>query len=482
MKQFLKIYILGLIVIVSEMSVAQQLPIYNQYNYNQFVYNPALSGKTKVSVMTLLHRNQWSGVDGAPETSLISFNSSEQERNVGYAVYMYNDKTGVLSTTSFYGSYSYSFTAAEGFDISLGLSGGAINKGVDATSIRVTDPNDPVLNTDISGKTVFDFNFGFNLSYEGFDFGFAAPQLFANSVDYSESNNTDVSLKLQRHYISNLSYTYPLEMKSLGKLGNGMTLKPQVLARIAPLLERSKDEGFSTKPSSYKAQFDIHTMVDLPELGWVGLGYRTEMGVIANLGVNITRDLSVGYSYEFNTSEVSSELGSTHELALIYRFGAIDRLRDEFSVELAELKKEEIARLNQREIEYKRAQDSIMQAMKNGIIINANDIIEINSKLDSLGVKEVEHEDDLSATASNVIGGSKGFYVISGVFSYSANAEAQFSKLQSEGYDVDYFFNKENKFYYVFLRKYKTIEMAMKVKDNHLQGAFFDDLWVKEVE
>ena len=485
MKRYLHrgVFLLILTFVISESIQAQQLPIYNQYNFNQFVYNPALSSQTDVPVLTLLHRNQWAGVEGGPETSLISFNGVESDKKIGYAAYLYHDNTGVLTTTSFYGNYSFRFTVANDFNITLGLSAGVINQGVDRSELYITGNNqtDPIIQTDISGRTIFDFNAGINFGYMGFNLGLAAPQLFSNAVDYAPNDtNLEVQMQLQRHYVANVSYEYKFEMNSLGRFGQGMSVTPQAIVRAAPLLDTTA-VGVSKQPVEYDTQFDAHLMLNLRNLGWIGGGYRSEVGAIANLGVNLTKDLSIGYAYEFNTTEYSTDLGTTHELALIYKFGSSQRIKDEIQKELAIVKQEEIALMEEMEKKYMRSQDSMAQALREDIVINANQIQNINGRIDDLGGEIIE-EDDLSTTASHVIAGSAGFYVVSGVFAYRINAEEQYNKLIAEGYDVEFFFNKGNRFYYVFLRKYKTYRMALRMRSNHINGTYFDDLWVKEIK
>lgn len=458
-------------------SEAQQLPIYNQFKYNQFVYNPALSGvDTEVPVLTLLHRNQWTGIDGAPETSLVSFNGVGTERNVGYAAYMYHDKTGILSTTSFYGNYSFTFTVLEDLNISLGLSAGVITKGIDKSEIVVHNNTDDIYSTNTSGSTVFDFNAGINLSYWNFDLGFAAPQLFENSIDYAkELEESQVVFGLERHYVASLRYTYGFEMKMLGDFGNDMSVIPQVITRISP---------------NSDIQFDAHVLLDLPKIGWIGGGYRSEIGPIANIGFNITSDLSLGYAYEFNTSELSNNLGSTHELALIYKFGGNKRIMDKVQRDLDEVKEEEIKLMEEMEKRMIRRQDSLSEAFRSDIVINANQIIdhddqlqpEIDSTEFNIETQTYEKEDHLQSSASNIIAGSKGFYIVANVFSEKKNAEKMTNRLYNEGYDVEYFFNKANRFYYVFLRKYKSLEQAMEVRNSGLDGTYFDELWVKEIK
>ncbi|MEN8136833.1 MAG: PorP/SprF family type IX secretion system membrane protein [Bacteroidota bacterium] len=470
MIRFLRKKLLTVIALVMLFGVAeaQQLPIYNQFNYNQFVYNPALSGvDTEIPVFTMMHRNQWTGVDGAPETSLISFNGIMSDKNVGYAAYLYNDISGILRTTSAYGNYSFSFDVVDDFRIALGLSAGIINKGLNVARANVDDRSDPALGDYTAGKTVFDFNAGINLSYMNFDFGFAVPQLFAQPIDYAQNlGDNSVVYKLDRHFVGSLKYTYDFEIASLGKLGKEASLVPQVITRVV---------------SNVPVQVDAHLMLELRQLGWIGAGYRTDMGPMANLGVNLTDDLSAGYAYEFNVSNVSSQLGSTHELSLIYKLGGAKRLMDKVQIELEQLKKEEIELMNQMEERMIRRMDSIAEALRNDIVINANKLISHNETLESEGLDYLE-EDDLSTTASNVVAGSKGFYIVAGVFAYRKNAEAINNKLASEGYDVEYFYNKANRYYYVFLRKYKTYEQASKLRKNNINGTYFDELWIKEVK
>ena len=461
--------LLALILMFSSSAIfAQQLPIYNQFKYNQFVYNPALTSlNNEVPEISLLHRNQWSGVDGAPETSLISFNGARTENNVGFAAYLYHDNTGVMNTTSAYGNYAYGFQVMDDFSISLGLSAGIINKGIDQSRVNVQDPSDPIFSTNTSGQTTFDFNAGINFSYLNFELGFAVPQLFANSISYSEEvTDTTVVYSLKRHYVTSLSYRYDFQMDELGRFGRDMALIPSVIVRSS---------------QNTPTQIDSHLLLDVKELGWLGAGYRTSMGPIVNVGFNISEDLSVGYAYEFNTTSSVKEFGSTHELALIYRLGSNQRIMEKLMFELEQAKKDDIARMKELEEKMIRRQDSIAEILRNDIVVNANQIIASNEKLEVHGESFLV-EDDLSTTASNVVAGSRGFYIVAGVFAYRKNAEKIANRLATEGYDVEYFYNKQNKYYYVFLRKYSSYEAAYQVRQTNINGTYFDELWIKEVK
>jgi type IX secretion system PorP/SprF family membrane protein len=468
-KDINKIIALVSLIFIAPQLDAQQLPVYNQYMFNQFVLNPAMSSVgVEVPTITAIHRNQWVGVDGAPETSLITFNGDIVERNVGYAAYLYRDQTGILSTTSFYGNYSYNFLAFDGFRIALGLSAGVVYKGVDRSKINLPNSADPILATNIGNGSTFDFNFGVNFNYWNFDLGFAAPQLFGNSINSSEAlRDSSMSFNLERHYVGVLRYTYNLSIPYIGQFGDRAKIIPQLTTRYLP---------------NSPVQFDLHTTLELEDLGWLGVGYRTNMGIISTVGFDVTNDLAIGYSYEMNLGATSKSLGSSHEITLVYRLGGNKRLNDRLQLELEQMRTEELELMELMEEDMIRRQDSIAQRLQNDIVLIDNKLEERTDLFRrELGEAPVE-EDDLSTTASNVVAGSKGFYIVANVFAYWKNAENMVKNLSDEGYDVDYFYHKANKFYYVFLRKYKTYESALKIKQNNINGTYFDEIWIKEVK
>ena len=53
---------------------AQQLPQFTQYMFNTISINPAYAGSRETLSIVGLHRSQWAGLDGAPETQTLSIN------------------------------------------------------------------------------------------------------------------------------------------------------------------------------------------------------------------------------------------------------------------------------------------------------------------------------------------------------------------------------------------------------------------------
>jgi cell division protein FtsN len=87
-----------------------------------------------------------------------------------------------------------------------------------------------------------------------------------------------------------------------------------------------------------------------------------------------------------------------------------------------------------------------------------------------------------SELASNVTPGSKGFYVVAGVFSNQANAERLVADLRKRGFDANFFQDTNNKMFYVYLFKFDNYNRANQVRQNRMDGRYNDELWIKIVD
>ena len=114
-----KILILTIVLYTSVSSFAQQLPLYSNYFFTPYMYNPALSGKSGDTELSIVHRRQWTGIQGSPETSAIGLNGGIDSEKWGYSLYAYNDQTDIVSRTAFYGNYAYHLRFSETGTISF---------------------------------------------------------------------------------------------------------------------------------------------------------------------------------------------------------------------------------------------------------------------------------------------------------------------------------------------------------------------------
>src|SRR6187399_2281757 len=105
---------------------AQYEPQFTQYLNNELFINPAYAGSRGFAAASMLYRDQWVGIEGAPRTATFGFHSPFMHDKIGLGLSVMNDRIGVSNQTSAFFSYAYHLTATENSKLSFGLSGGFI--------------------------------------------------------------------------------------------------------------------------------------------------------------------------------------------------------------------------------------------------------------------------------------------------------------------------------------------------------------------
>jgi len=72
---------------------AQEYVIYNQYHFHNYLLNPAMAGAVECTHFMLNHKQQWVGIQNAPHTSILSF-QTRLRSNLGLGAYLFNDRNG----------------------------------------------------------------------------------------------------------------------------------------------------------------------------------------------------------------------------------------------------------------------------------------------------------------------------------------------------------------------------------------------------
>ena len=489
---------IGLMVTVAK---AQQIPLYSNYFFTPYIYNPALSGSSGVTEATMLQRRQWSGIQGSPETSAIGINGSLNDQKVGWSIYGFSDKTDILSRLGAYGNYAYYVRLTDDISFSGGIGAGYVNQSIDQNAVRARDLGD-IYSVVAPNRGTFDINLGLSLKVQDFTLGFAAPQLLSQNVNFAR-NPSDINYNLIRHYVATLQYDFKFA-------GDKQVLSPIIMVRAA---------------ESVPFQVDAGLLYRMTEYGYVGAMYRSDYGVTANVGVNLTEELTLGYAYDFSTNTYGSNFGTSHEFMLTYRFGSnkenermkneIKRLKlmqrrqkdeveetvdeklkefkDSYKGEMQKALEEEKKKM-QKELEDLREKAAQSGANQN----NTGNSNQQNNGGRQLPPRPFDNNQQSNQTsnantggqsfypesnrASNVAPGSVGYYVTAGVFGNQANATRLMNKLNSQGLDARVFQDSGNSFFYVYLLKFNSYQEAVQAKSSGLNGAFQGDLWIKIVK
>lgn len=480
---------------------AQQIPLYSNYFFTPYIYNPATSGINGYTEASLIHRRQWTGVQGSPETSALALNGSLNEEKVGWSVYGFSDQTDIISRLGLYGNYAYHISLSENAILSFGIGAGYLSNNIDINSIRAKDQGDIFIITN-GDRGTFDINAGLNFRIADFQLGAAAPQLIGQPIEYAETPDRSVQYNLLRHYVVNAQYDFKFN-------GDKRVLSPMVMVRAA---------------KNVPIQVDAGLMFNMKEYGYIGAMYRSEYAVTGNIGINLTQQLTAGYAYDFSLNEYGAQLGTSHEFMLTYRFGdnrRNERLENEIkrlkqqqrqqgdeTEELIDEKLEEFKDEYRKEIEAemqeaaKKAAEEAAAAAganqqqggnNNPVIIDPNTgqpIPQNNMNNQNNGVNQpnngVNNQQQAGISSENmpqnVTPGSRGYYLVAGVFSNKTNADRLRRKLEGDGVDAAVFQDPGNFYFYVYLLKFDTYEAADRAKATNINGRYSGDLWIKIIQ
>lgn len=288
-----KTYYLIILFLFPFFGVAQQLQQFSQYMYNTVAINPAYAGSRERLNITLLNRNQWVGLDGAPVTQTFSAHSSIPGTNLGVGLSFINDKLGYENSTYIFADVAYTINVNDDYRLSFGIKIGMSRYGLNADLLM-----DPSALGDQFLDKIFNrwkTNIGAGVYYRSDDWyiGLSAPRL----INYE--NNTDIEYvaidRVSSYLIGGYLYKFNPQLK----------FKPTFLLKYTNGAPISVD---------LTANFLINEKL------WLGVAYRVteSFGILTSL--QASDNLKFGYSYEINTTALSPYNSGSHEIFISYEF------------------------------------------------------------------------------------------------------------------------------------------------------------------
>ena len=283
--------ILFCLVVLVMQANGQQLPQLTQYQFNDYVFNPAIAGSRQFFELRSGHRYQWVGIQDAPRTFTFS-GTTPVGQKMGVGGYLFTDIVGPTRRTGFQLSYAYHLRLTEDIKLSLAVSAGLLQFLIDGSKINFHDPGDPVLDDQLRGDLLPDAKFGFYLYGERFWFGATAPQLLQNKVYFLDESRETLS-RMEDHYYAMGGYRLPL--------GEDWKLEPSFLVKYT---------------SPVPAKIDLNATIRYKDTFWLGAGYRTNDAYCAMVGYWLKKTFQFGYSYDIITSNLRNYSTGTHEVML----------------------------------------------------------------------------------------------------------------------------------------------------------------------
>lgn len=275
---------------------AQQDAQFTHYMYNMSLVNPAYTisdyGDIKLGAF---HRSQWVGATGAP-TSTMAFGQTVLKNNLQLGFSFINDNIGdIVNENNIFADVAYRMQVSDDSYLSFGLKLGMrfFNANFSSFNLQSGGSSSDVSFNDNINEQFFNFGAGLYYNTEKFYMGLSAPNIIES--EYLKKLSTAINGTEAIHVFLTSGYVF--------KLNEDYLLKPSFLAKWvngAPL------------------SIDVNANLLMYDKVEIGLGYRLEDAFMGMVGFNVNQSLKIGYSYDYNITNLNEFNSGTHEVMVIY--------------------------------------------------------------------------------------------------------------------------------------------------------------------
>lgn len=279
------------VVICAVNARAQQEVMVSQYMFDGLLLNPAYAGSHPYTSASLLHREQWTNIEGAPTTSIAAIDAPLWNDRMGLGLTLVHDVIGISRDLEIGGNYAYSIRTGQRGRLAFGLKAGLSLYSAKIGDLTYWDANDQVYQGNISNVAVGKFGFGLYWHSDRSFVGLSVPTIYA-----ADGQLTTVSA--YDHYFTRHYYLYTGRVFDINE---SFDLKPSVLVKFQPQAPPEVDINLN---ALYKQRF------------WLGVGYRTGDAVVGMIEYQVSHLLRVGYAYDMTTSMLRTYSGGSHEVML----------------------------------------------------------------------------------------------------------------------------------------------------------------------
>jgi type IX secretion system PorP/SprF family membrane protein len=263
---------------------------------NEMAINPAVSGKDDYADVRSNNRYQWVGVTDAPRTYMLTLHGPIKAKNMGIGMNLYTDIVGPTRRTGLNFSYAYHMKVKDDMFLSMGLSAGVLQWGIDGSKLILRDDGDQNLLSTYQTTYVPDFGAGLYFhKKDRFYFGLSLPQIYQAPIKLYEGAGKNS--KIVNHFNLNGAYKFDL--------GDDFKIEPSFLVKYE----------IPTPP-----KIDVGMRVIYQEQIWLGGAYRHNDAFTALIGCFYKNYLMIGYSFDFTTTNIKKYSTGTHEIMLGIRF------------------------------------------------------------------------------------------------------------------------------------------------------------------
>lgn len=294
--KLIKKHIVALALLSCSVGFAQQLPQFTQYMFNTISINPAYAGSRETLSIVGLHRSQWVGFEGAPNTQTLSIHTPLKNEKIGLGLSFINDGLGYEKFSYLYGDFSYTIRTGEETKLAFGIKAGFTSYRLDREAIDPAGQDQFIFG--IEDRWSPNIGAGAYWHSNKWYLGLSAPRILTTDYNKGSDGNQDYAALERISYYFTGGYVF--------NLSDNTKLKPSFLIKAT-----------NGAPVSY----DLNANFLFYEKFWIGGSYRFNESAGAIGGIadfQISKQLRIGYAYEYPISDIRPYTSGTHEILLMF--------------------------------------------------------------------------------------------------------------------------------------------------------------------
>lgn len=274
---------------------AQQAVQYSQFMLNDYGLNPAVAGSNNGLMIMMGRRTQWRGFDLAPETNFASVTKDFGKKGYRYywhglGAYVEQDKFGLFTNKSAYGSYAIHLKLSSKYYFSFGIAAGIKSVAITDSFIDIADPALTMQNQKV---VIPDIIPGLYLYSKKLSLGLSIRNIYKNSLKQG-SKEIGTKGRLQPTAVFMVSRKYR-------SAGYDYVFVPGI----------NIQSNFIGIPS---AQFNF--MAYFRQRIGLGLSYRAHDAVSAIVQIRVFKNVVVGFAYDYTVSRFRSANANSTEIMM----------------------------------------------------------------------------------------------------------------------------------------------------------------------
>lgn len=266
---------------------AQQEPQLTQFMFNKMAYNPAYAGTFESPTLAAIYRKQWIGLDGAPETQVLSYTQRALNNRIGLGGTLTRHVVGISRNITLDVPYAYHIPVKRGtISAAVQFNVRHLYQNWADERLRPSQMLDNAIPTEAQSKYLV--NFGTGIFYSGTHWfaGLAAPRLLNNNIDFLDFDE-EMSREVQHIY---------------GMLGTSFYINKDLEFTPQALLKYAIGAPFD---------MDVNTSIMWKRKFYGGLGYRlggdtngVGESVDVMFGLQATENLFFCFSYDIGLTRL----------------------------------------------------------------------------------------------------------------------------------------------------------------------------------